>query len=314
MTTPLPEVFVIQEEIQRALEEKKPLVALESAVITHGLPYPDNLSLAQDMEARVRSNGAVPATIALFEGRVRVGLNSAQVQRLSDGSLRPEKISTRDIGPALARGGSGGTTVAATLFAAWRAGIRVFATGGIGGVHRGDRLHKAVTFDISADLPALGAYPAVVVCAGAKAILDLPATLEYLETMGVPVIGYQTNDFPAFYSRTAANLKTSARADTPEQAAAMALAHWSLLSTAVLLVVPPPEDEALPWDEIEVKIRQALRVARDQRVRGKDVTPFLLQRLDMLTGGSSKRANLSLLRNNAEIGARVARALRLLQG
>lgn len=298
----LPPFFQIAPEVAQALAARQPVVALESTVITHGLPFPENLTLAGDMETEVRSYGVTPATIAVLDGRVRVGLSPAELQRLSGGG-QMVKISTRDIAPAVARGLSGGTTVAATMLAAHLAGIQVFATGGIGGVHR------EASFDVSADLPQLSKTPLVVVCAGAKAILDLPATLEYLETASVPVVGYRTNEFPAFYSRSS-GLKTSARVDSPEEAAGLARAHWRLgLQSAVLVTNPPPEEVALPAAEVEQAVRQALQEAKAQRIRGQEVTPFLLGQVSRRTGGASLTANLGLLRSNARLAAEIARHL-----
>jgi pseudouridylate synthase len=282
-----------------------PLVALESTVITHGLPYPDNLRLAQEMENEVRSVGAVPATIAVLDGKLCVGLSQVQLERLASDAKEGVlvKVSTRDYAPAIVRRQSGGTTVAATLAAANLVGIRVFATGGIGGVHR------QAPFDISADLEQLARTPLVVVCAGAKAILDLPATIERLETLGVPVIGYQTDEFPAFYSR-GSGLKTSGRADSPEEAASIARAHWEMgFQSSVLVTVPLPEDLALPHEAIDGAIQQALDEAQAQDVHGQRMTPFLLERINQLTKGASLRANLALLVNNARVAAMIARYL-----
>ncbi len=300
--------FQYSAEVVRALELGLPLVALESAVITHGLPYPENLNLAEDMEQEVRRLGAAPATVGVLDGRIHVGLTAESIQRLSarDGML---KISTRDFAPAVAHRRSGGTTVAGTMLAAQTAGLRVFATGGIGGVHYDISARKQGSLDISADLPALANIPMIVVCAGAKAILDLPATLEYLETWGVPVVGYGTDHFPAFYCREC-GLKTSARADTPAQVVEIAHAHWALgMKSAVLLVVPPPEETALPLAVVEEAVRQALSDAQAARVHGQGVTPFLLNRVKELTGGDSLRANISLLLNNARVAAEVAKQL-----
>ncbi len=280
-----------------------PLVALESTVITHGLPFPDNLRLAQDMENEVRASGAVPATIAVLEGKVCAGLNQVQLERIASGVNEADfhKISSRDFATVLAHHQSGGTTVAATLAVAHLVGIKVFATGGIGGVHR------QAPFDESADLEQLAHTPLVVVCAGAKAILDLPATLERLETLGVPVIGYQTDDFPAFYSRSS-GLKTSGRVEGPEEAAAVARNHWEMgFQSAVLVTVPLPEDLAIPREEFDVAIQKALEEAQEQGVRGQKVTPFLLKRVSELTKGASLRANLALLVNNARVAAMIAR-------
>jgi pseudouridine-5'-phosphate glycosidase len=297
----LPDSFMLSSEILRARALGLPVVALESTVITHGLPYPENLELARQMESEVRDLGSVPATIAVLDGKICIGLNTNQLERLA-GEQDMLKISTRDFGPALARGKSGGTTVSGTSFAAHLAGIRVFATGGIGGVHRN------APFDVSADLDALSRFPVLVVCAGAKAILDLPATLEKLETLGVPVVGYQTNEFPAFYSRSSGH-KLSTRADDPQTVAAIARSHWDLgLSSAMLLVVPPPEDTALGRDEVEGAIEQAIAELGD-RISGQAVTPFLLSRVSELTRGASLQANLSLLKNNARVAAQVARYL-----
>jgi pseudouridylate synthase len=295
----LPQTFVLSSEVLRARALDLPIVALESTVITHGLPYPDNLDLAKQMEEEVRGQGCVPATIAVLEGKICVGLNNTQLNRLAveKGML---KISTRDFATAIVKGKSGGTTVAATLFAAQRAGIRVFATGGIGGVHRN------APFDVSADLSLLSEVPMLVVCAGAKAILDLPATMERLETLGVPVVGYQTNEFPAFYSRSS-GIKVSARADTPEAVAKLARAHWELgFTSAVLLGVPPPEEVALSKELVEGYVELALAEMGEQ-ISGQQVTPYLLKRVSELSHGASLRVNLALLKNNAHIAAQVAR-------
>lgn len=308
MLPPLPEHFVLSITARHALEAGLPIVALESAVVTHGLPYPDNIALAHDMEAEVRAHGATPATIALLEGKVHIGLTDAQITHL--GHLEgARKISLRDFGIALAGNLSGGTTVAATLFAADKAGIRVFATGGIGGVHRGAPTVPDRVFDISADLVQLAQSRLVVVCAGAKAILDLPATREVLETWGVPVIGFQTDDFPGFFTRTS-GLPVDYRVETPEEAARIALGAWEAgLGTAVLLVVPPPEESAMPADEMEVAIQAAIEEAQSAGVHGAAATPFLLRWVSELTGGESLRANLALLKNNARVAALVARAM-----
>lgn len=279
-----------------------PRVALESTVITHGLPRPHNLQLARDMERIVRENGAQPATIAILDGEIRIGLSEAELERLAN-ETNVRKVSRRDFATALLKSECGGTTVAGTMFAAHRAGIRVFATGGIGGVH------EIETLDISADLQALADTPMVVVCAGAKAILDLPATLEYLETMSVPVVGYQTDEFPAFYSRRS-GLPVSVRLDSPEEVARFARLHWGLgLSSAVLVCQPLPPEEEIPAEKINGYIEQARREAREQGIHGQPLTPFLLARLAELTGGESLRANLALLHNNARLAAQIARAL-----
>ena len=300
MRSSLPAALRLAPEVRRMLQQGGPVVALESAVITHGLPQPENLSLAMDMEATVQAHGALPATVGVLEGQVVVGLSAAELRTLAAHGA-PRKISVRDFGPAIARGLTGGTTVAGTLVACELAGVRVFATGGIGGVHRWP------PHDVSADLPQLSRTPTVVVCAGAKAILDLPATLEYLETLGVPVIGYQTDEFPAFYSAES-GLKVPDRADDVEEIAAIARAHWELgLRSAVLVVVPPPA--ALPRSVVEQAVAQALEEARAQDVRGHAMTPFLLRRVGELTGRASVAANLDLLKNNARVAAQIAVAL-----
>ncbi len=304
------EHYQISPDVSKALAARLPVVALESTVITHGLPYPENRQLAQDMEAEVRGSGATPATIAVVEGKIRVGLAAEDLAALAQ-ARGTHKISSRDFAPAVAKGWTGGTTVAATMVAAHAAGVRVFATGGIGGVHRvinGEVKEASVlASDISADLPQLARTPVVVVCAGAKAILDLPATLEYLETWAVPVVGYQTDDFPAFYSRSS-GLGVSVRADGPAEVVEIALAHWRLgFRSAVLVVAPPPEELALPRDQVEAAVEQALAEAGQQQIRGQQVTPFLLERMVALTGGASLQANLGLLRNNARVAAAISR-------
>jgi pseudouridylate synthase len=275
------------------------LVALESTVITHGLPRPQNLQLAQDMERTVCENEAIPATIALLDGQIHIGLTEAELARLSNED-RVRKISRRDFATAMVKKECGGTTVAGTMFVAHRSGIKVFATGGIGGVH------EVGTFDVSTDLQALADTPMLVVCAGAKAILDLPATLEYLETMAVPVIGYGTDEFPAFYSRES-GLPVSARLDSPTEIIQFAKTHWELgMKSAVLVCQPLPVEQALPAKDVEAAIAQARREAHEQSLRGQALTPFLLQRLGELTMGTTLKANLALLLNNARLAARLA--------
>ena len=299
---PLPDHYHLSKHFIHAREVGSPLVALESAVITHGLPRPENLTLAREMEGEVRAFGAMPATVALLDGKIRVGLEDEELERLANLD-ETRKISLRDFGIALANGLSGGTTVAATLFVAAQVEIRVFATGGIGGVHRG------APFDISADLPQLGRSPVLVVCAGAKAILDLPATKEVLETQGVPVLGYQTDTIPAFYT-SSSGLAVDYRVDSPQEAAAIATSAWEAgLNSAVVLMVPPPEEMALSEDLIEDAIQSALAEAETNGIHGAAATPFLLQRVSELTGRESLRANLALLRNNARIAAQVAAAM-----
>lgn len=296
--------FSIHPEVAQALADGKPVVALESTVITHGLPFPENGKLAQSLEAEIRAQGSVPATIAVLDGILCVGLEAGQLERLSQpGEML--KISSRDIAPAVSLQKNGGTTVASTLVIAEAAGIKMFSTGGIGGVHR------QAPFDVSADLKQLAQSPLVVVCAGAKAILDIPATLEVLEAYSVPVIGYQTDEFPAFYSRSSGK-QVSARVDSAEQAAKLARIHWELgFSSAVLVAVPPPDEVALDHEGIESAIEKALDEAHRKNISGQAVTPFLLSRVSELTGGASLRANLGLLRNNARIAAEIAKYFQL---
>ena len=299
MSTLLPRYYRLSKEVIQALEHNAPLVALESTVITHGLPFPENLELARDMEAEVRECGAIPATIAILDGFVQVGLSREQQERLAaEPNLR--KVSPRDLARLILLRESGGTTVAGTIYLAEKTGIKVFATGGIGGVHRQPGM------DISADLPQLATTPLIVVCAGAKAILDLSSTLEYLETSSVPVVGYRTAEFPAFYSRSS-GFPVGVRIESPEEVVKFAKAHWEMeLSSAVLVTVPPPLGVALPNDEVERAINQALDEAIIANIHGQAVTPFLLSRISELTGGASLRANLGLLRNNARVAAEIA--------
>ncbi len=279
-------------------------VALESTVISHGLPYPENLQTARELEAVVRDHGATPATIALLDGQIRVGLDEEALQRLAT-EKDVAKVSRRDLPVVLARRGLGATTVAATMYAAYLAGIQVFGTGGLGGVHRG----ASTTFDISADLTELAQTPVIVVCAGAKAILDLPLTLEYLETLGVPVIGYGTDELPAFYSRKS-GLKLEARADSPAEVARIARAKWDLgLKGGLVVAVPPPAEADLPAELINRAIERALIQADEAGVHGKDVTPFLLEAVRQNTEGRSLDTNVALLKNNVAVAAQIALAL-----
>lgn len=299
MTINLPPHFSFADEVLRARQRNAPLVALESTVITHGLPQPENLSLARDMEAAIRAQGAIPATIAILDGKIRIGLTSPELERLA---ATPDalKISLRDFASALTLNKPGGTTVAGTMFAAHQAGIQVFATGGIGGVHREGHL------DISTDLQALSQIPMIVVCAGAKSILDLPATLEYLETVGVPVIGYGTDTFPEFFSPPG-NLPVSLRLDSPAEIVRFAETHWALgMKSAVLVCQPVPPEDALPVEEAIPAEEQASREAIERGISGQKLTPFLLGRVKELTDGKSMRANLSLLKNNAVLAGKIA--------
>lgn len=294
------------DEVRQALEEKRPVVALESTVIAHGLPYPTNLETAARMEAIVREEGAVPATIAVLGGRLSAGLSEEELAHLATGKgIR--KASRRDLPVVVARRGDGATTVAATAtIAAW-AGIDVFATGGMGGVHRDP------PYDISNDLPTLAATPLAVVCAGAKSVLDLRATLEWLETAGVSVVGYGTDEFPAFYSRHS-GLSVDVRVETPAEAAAIVHVRNELgLPGATLVVVPIPAGHEVPRDVLDAAIADALQAGRAQGVTGSATTPFLLQWLVEHTGGATLKANVSLLENNAAVAARIACALAALR-
>ena len=300
----MPQDLVIAPRIQWALAEGRPVVALESTLITHGLPYPHNVETALAMEAAVREGGAEPATIAVLKGRITVGLSADEVERLGQapsGSVR--KVSRRDMAIAVGLGEDGATTVAGTMIVAAWAGISVFSTGGIGGVHRGH------PFDVSADLIELGRTPVAVVCSGAKSILDLPLTLEVLETQGVPVLGYQTDTLPAFYSRSS-GLAVTARVESAEQVAKVIQAARHLgLSHGILIAVPVPEADAMPEAMAEAAIRRATEEADAQGIHGKDVTPFVLSRVAELTEGVSRGANTALLVNNARVGGHIAMAL-----
>jgi pseudouridine-5'-phosphate glycosidase len=287
--------------VEAARASGQPLVALETVVVAFGLPHPINLQVAHEMEAAVRAEGAVPATIGLLEGRIVIGLTLAELAEFAGGeNLR--KISRRDIAVALARGERGATTVAATAWAAARVGIRAVATGGIGGVHRG------TPFDVSNDLPTLATEPVLVVCAGPKAVLDLRATREWLETHGVPVLGWGIETIPAFYSASS-GLRVDARVDTAEETAAIARVHWAVGGKGILVVVPPPADLALPMGRLEAILEQAMAEAERAGVQGWALTPFLLARVAERTGGESVALNRALLIENARIAARIARAL-----
>ena len=292
----------ITPEVRKELAERRPVVALETTLVTHGFAYPANLEIARRMTWAISEEGATAASIGIVNGQARVGLSDTDLARLAhdDGA---RKVSRRDLPLVLAQGANGGTTVAATSILAHRAGIGVFATGGIGGVHRG---HPE---DISADLPTLATTPIVVVCAGAKAILDLPRTLEYLETQGVPVIGYRTDEFPAFYSRHS-GLPVDARVESPDEVAVMVQARAALgLDAALLVCVPCPEEDELPAEALETSIVAAVTEANAKGITGRNVTPFLLARLVEMTAGQSQRANEALLVNNARVAARIAVAI-----
>lgn len=292
----------IAPEVKAALASNQPVVALESTLITHGLPYPRSVETALAMEAAVRAEGAVPATIAVIAGEVRVGLTRDEIDALAQ-AANVRKCSRRDLPIAVALGETGSTTVAGTMIVAHMAGIRVFATGGIGGVHRG---HPE---DISADLIELGRTPIAVVSSGAKSILDLPRTMEVLETQGVPVVGYGTDTLPSFFSRTT-DLPVDVRIESPEQAAAIIASAGRLgLDQGILIVVPVPAPDEIPSADAEAAIAQAALDADSAGVSGRGLTPFLLSRVSELTGERSQRANLSLLINNSRMAARIAAAL-----
>ena len=289
--------------VAAALAEGRPVVALESAFLTHGLPAPHGLDAAHAMAAASRAAGATPAMVAVREGRLVVGLEAEETESLAR-ATGVVKVSRRDLGPVLAGGGLGGTTVSATLTAAAAAGIRVLATGGIGGVHRGE----ASGADVSADLPQIGRTAVAVVCSGAKAVLDLPRTLELLETLGVPVLGYGTSELPAFYSRRS-GLPLAHRADDAAAAAAVLAAHWRVEGSGAVVAVPPPAASELDAARIEPLIARALDEARAAGVSGPEVTPFLLDRIARASGGRAVEANLALLANNAGVAAAIAVAL-----
>jgi pseudouridine-5'-phosphate glycosidase len=298
------DAFVLGGEVARALEAGSGVVALETTVVTHGLPHPHGVATALALEDHVRREGATPATIGVLEGAIRVGLTHAEIERLA-GSPGVVKVNPSNLAAVVASGQAGSTTVAATMIAAHACGIRVFATGGIGGVHR----DVAETGDISADITSLGRVPIAVVSAGAKAILDLPRTLEMLETLGVPVLGVGTDELPAFYRRSS-GLRVDGRVDPIESLAAAVRTHFTIgPSTGVLVANPIPEPDELPRELYERALQTALSDAKLEGVGGRAVTPFLLERIRVLTGGESVRANVALLRHNAQVAARLARAL-----
>ncbi len=294
----------ISPAVTEALASGRPVVALESTIITHGMPYPQNLEMARNVEAVIVANGAVPATVAIMDGSFRVGVTTADLERLARTGGTAAKASRRDVAALLAAGEIAGTTVATTMMAAEAAGIRVFATGGIGGVHRG----AETTFDISADLDELGRTQVAVVCAGAKSILDIPKTLEVLESRGVPVLGYETDDFPAFWARRSGG-KVDHRVDSADAAARVIRLQFELGLGGVLIANPIPLSHALDAAEIEGRIAEAIRGAEAEGVSRKDLTPFLLKRIFELTGGRSLVANIALVENNARVAALIAVAL-----
>ena len=295
----------IAPEVAEALAAGKPIVALESTIISHGMPYPQNVETALNVERIIRENGAVPATIAIIGGRLKAGLSAAEIEYLGKKGREVIKCSRRDIAAVCARGLDGATTVTTTMMIAHMAGISIFATGGIGGVHRG----AETTMDISADLEELGQTPVMVVCAGAKSILDLGLTLEYLETKGVPVIGYGTDELPAFYTRKS-GFGVDYRADSPEELAALFSASREMgLRGGMLVTNPIPEEYSMDKAVIDKAIDEALADAKAMGIKGKETTPFLLAKVKDLTGGDSLESNIRLVYNNAKLAAQTAAAL-----
>ncbi len=291
----------IAPEVRSAVEAGKPVVALESTILSHGMPYPENLTFAAEVERIIRAEGAIPATMAIIDGRMKVGLSAGELELMCKGE-NVAKVSRRDLPILLATGGTGATTVASTMILASLAGIPVFATGGIGGVHRG----AATTMDISADLQELAHTPVAVVCAGAKMILDIGLTLEYLETMGVPVLGYNTDQFPAFYCRKS-GFGVDYIAKSPTEIAKIARTKWDLgLAGGMLIGNPVPEEYALDFDEMSAVIDKALAAAEKDHVHGKNITPYLLAHIVEYTGGKSLATNIQLAYNNARLAAKVA--------
>jgi pseudouridine-5'-phosphate glycosidase len=300
----------IAPEVQRALDAKQPVVALESTIISHGMPYPQNVATALQVEQEVRNHGAVPATIAIVNGRLKAGLSPAEIEALGKSGRDVVKVSRRDVPFIVAAGATGATTVASTMIIAAMAGIRLFATGGIGGVHRGAQQ----SFDVSADLQELAQTPVAVVCAGAKSILDLRLTLEYLETHGVPVVGYQTNALPAFFTRDSA-YTVDYRLDTPQQIARALHVKWGMsLKGGMVIANPIPEAFAMPRAAIDAAIEEALAEALAQGIGGKESTPFLLARVCEITGGDSLAANIQLVLNNARLASAVGAELAGISG
>ena len=293
----------ISEEIQDSIKEKGPVVALESTIISHGMPFPQNLETALEVESIIRKEGALPATIAVIEGRIKIGLSNLELEQFAQGT-KTVKVSSRDLPLALLQKQDGGTTVAATMICSRMAGISVFVTGGIGGVHRGSEK----TMDISGDLMELSRTNVAVVCAGIKSILDIPRTLEYLETQGVPVIGYRTDEFPAFYTTTS-GYSVQSRINTAEEIARCMKVKWELGLDGGLVIANPvlPED-AMDEVVIEEAIAKSLKEASEKGIDGKSVTPFLLERISQLTDGESLKTNIALVCNNALLGARIASA------
>ena len=294
-------------EVSSALRSKQPVVALESTIISHGMPYPRNVETALQVEAIVRKNGAIPATIAVINGRMKVGLSKQEITNLGKLGTAVLKVSRRDLPVVIAQGQNGATTVAATMIIADLAGISIFATGGIGGVHRG----ASESMDVSADLQELARTNVAVVCAGAKSILDLGLTLEYLETQGVPVLGYQTTEFPAFYTRNS-GFNVDQSIDSAEELADILSIKWQLgLKGGAVIANPIPQEFQLEYAVMEQAIQQALAKAEKKNIKGKEITPFLLASIEQITGGKSLDANVELVFNNAKLAAQIAEYLRV---
>lgn len=292
----------VNPEVAQAIAQGKPVVALESTIISHGMPYPQNVETALAVEKMIRENGAVPATIAILGGRLKAGLTKEEIEYLGKRGQEVTKASRRDLSTLVACGADGATTVTTTMMIAHMAGIKIFATGGIGGVHRG----AETTMDISADLEELGQTDVMVVCAGAKAILDLPLTLEYLETRGVPVLGYQTKELPAFYTRTS-GLSVDYQVDSPEELAKILKTHQALgLKSGILVTNPIPEAFSMDADRMNTVIDRAIAEAQEKGIHGKETTPFLLAKVKEITGGDSLDANIRLVFNNAQLAAKTA--------
>lgn len=291
----------INPEVEKALKEGKPVVALESTIISHGMPYPKNVETALETERIVRENGSIPATIAILKGRLKVGLTREEIEYLGKGK-DVIKTSRRDIPFIIAKGADGATTVASTMIIAALAGVKVFVTGGIGGVHRGAQ----ETFDISADLQELAHTNVAVVCAGAKSILDIGLTLEYLETFGVPVVGFGTEEMPAFYTRKS-GFNVDYRVDAPEEVAAALKTKWDLgLNGGMIIANPIPEKDQMDYDTINKAIESSLKEAKEKGIKGKETTPFLLAKVKEITGGDSLESNIQLVYNNARVGSKIA--------
>ncbi len=301
----LEDCLSVSKEVREAIADNRPVVALESTIISHGMPYPKNVETALSVEKIIRDNGAVPATIAIIKGKLTAGISPDEIEYLGKKGTAVPKASRRDLGSLISKKDDGATTVTTTMIAAHLAGIKVFATGGVGGVHR----NAEVTMDISADLEELAKTPVMVVCAGCKSILDLKLTLEYLETKGVPVIGYGTDELPAFYTRTS-GLKVDYRLNTPEEVADSFLAQQALgLGGGMLVANPIPEEYSMDPDYINKMIDEAIEECDRLGIKGKETTPFLLDKIQKLTGGSSLEANIQLVYNNVRLGTEIAKCM-----